>query len=166
MANSDPSPNHAASPNAALLDAVDRSGTWFHAKKTRPIWAKMLEVDQTVKTLEGEVRVTAGNLLCRGFGGEVWPQKPAEVEKKYTPTDEVDADGWRKYLPRPDAEGVMAAQVVRPFAVVAPWGRLSGKAGDFVVKNYRDRDVACPDDIWIVDQTLFRQTYEEVSSEP
>ena len=152
--------------NAAVLDEVDRSGKWFHAKKTRPLWAKTVEQDQTVQTLEGQVSVTAGALLCRGFGGELWPQKPAEVEKKYVPTDEVDADGWRKYVPRPDAAGVMAAQVNHAFSVSAPWGQLSGKAGDFVIKNIRDRDVAYPDDVWIVDQTLFQQTYEKISFAP
>jgi hypothetical protein len=166
MADTDQKKGDTASPNATLLDEVDRSGMWFHAKKTRPIWARTVDVDQDVQTLEGTVRVTAGNLLCRGFGDEVWPQKPTEVDKKYTPTDEVDAVGWRKYVPRPDAEGVMAAQVNHPFAVTAPWGRLTGKAGDFVLKNFRDRDVAYPDDVWIVDQTLFRQTYEQVSAKP
>jgi hypothetical protein len=155
----------ATSFNAAVLDEVNRGGKWFHARKTRPIWVKTVEHDQTVQTLEGEVRVAAGDLLCRGVGGELWPQKPAAVAKKYTPTEEMDADGWRKHVPQPDAEGVMAAQVDHPFAVMATWGRLSGKAGDFVVKNFRDRDAERPDDVWIVDQGLFRETYQAVADE-
>jgi hypothetical protein len=151
--------------NRPILDEVGRSGKWFHAKKTVPIWAKPVEHARTVKTLEGEVQVSAGALLCRGAAAEIWPQSPTEVESRYIPTDEIDADGWRKYVPRPDAQGVMAAQVSHPFVVFAPWGKLSGKAGDFVVKNYGDRDVAYPYDVWIVDQTLFHRTYESVASE-
>jgi len=89
--------------------------------------------------------------------------KPSRCWKPGTsPTDTVDAEGWRKYQPRPDAEGVMAAQVPHSFAVTATWGKLSGKAGDYVLKNFRDRAVAYPDDVWVVDQSLFRATYEAV----
>jgi hypothetical protein len=56
----------------------------------------------------------------------------------------------------------MAAPVPRPFVVVATWGKLGGKPGDFVLKNYRDRAVAYPEDVWVVDQSLFRATYEAV----
>jgi hypothetical protein len=38
----------------------------------------------------------------------------------------------------------MAAQVPHGFTVHARWGVLSGKEGDFVVKNFTDRDVAYP----------------------
>ena len=154
MGNLDHDRRDAASFNAAVLDEVNRSGRWFHARKTRPIWVKTVEHDQTVQTLEGEVQMAAGDLLCRGVGGELWPQKPAAVTKKYSPTDDVDAAGWRKHVPQPDAEGVMAAQVNHPFAVMTSWGRLAGKAGDFVVKNFRDRETELPDDVWIVDQGL------------
>lgn len=39
----------------------------------------------------------------------------------------------------------------------------AGKAGDYLVKNYTDRDVAYPPDVWIVDQTLFKATYQTVA---
>ena len=149
--------------NRQLLDEVNRSGTWFHAKKTRPIWAREVEQEQVVKTLEGEERVPAGNFLCRGEAGDVWPQSRKGLEARYTATGEVDAEGWRRYEPRPDAEGVWAAQVSHPFSVQAAWGRLSGKAGDYVVKNFSDKDAAYPDDVWIVDQELFRATYQAVN---
>ena len=45
----------------------------------------------------------------------------------------------------------------------AKWGRLTGKAGDYVVKNFRDKDTAHPADVWIVDQALFLATYERVT---
>jgi PGDYG protein len=148
--------------NAAILQEIDGAGLWFHAKKTRPIWVRLLEQQETVKTLEGEEQVPAGNYLCRGEAGDIWPQKEERLKAKYTLTDEVDEQGWRKCLPNPDAAGVMAAQVPHAFQVQAAWGLLSGKPGDFIVKNYEDRANENPADVWIVDQALFEATYERV----
>ena len=151
-----------ASPNQGLLDEMDTAHAWFFAKKTRPIWAKRLTEDQVVTTLEGKVTAKKGDFICRGEAGENWPQAAKTLEARYTPTQTVDEKGWRRYEPRPDAEGVMAAQVSHTFSVVATWGRLSGKAGDYVLKNRRDRDVAYPVDVWVVDRNLFAATYEAV----
>jgi hypothetical protein len=150
------------SPNQALLDEVEAGRAWFHAKKTRPISALKLTRDQTVETLEGKVTAKAGDFLCRGEAGELWPVTAAMLEACYTPTEIVDTDGWPKYEPRLDAEGVMAVQVQHAFTVTATWGRLSGKAGDYLLKNFRDRAVAYPQDVWVVDQALFRSTHEAV----
>lgn len=149
-----------ASSNRTLLQRLNTAHAWLRAKKTKPIWVKRLEHEQTVKTLEGPVPAHAGDYLCRGEIGEVWPQKGKDLEARYTPTEAVDADGWRRYEPRPDSEGVLAAQVAYPFEVQAKWGKLTGKAGDYVLKNFRDRAVAYPEDVWIVDQRLFQATYE------
>lgn len=154
--------NAPISPNQALLDELDSARAWFHAKKNRPIWARLIEREQTVATLEGDVTAKAGDYLCRGEAGDLWPQSAKTLEARYTPTGAVTEGGWRKYQPRPDAEGVMAAPVPHPFSVAATWGTLAGKPGDFVLKNFRDRAVAHPEDVWVVDQALFRATYEAV----
>ncbi len=151
------------SANDVILKEVNAAGLWFHAKKTRPIWVRKLEQEETVKTLEGEERVPAGNYLCRGEAGDIWPQKEERLTSKYTVTDEADDKGWRKCLPKRDAVGVMAAQVPRGFQVQANWGLLSGKSGDYLVKNYEDRDNDNPEDVWIVDQGLFEATYERMT---
>ena len=148
--------------NEAILREVQNSRLWFHAKKTRPIWVRLLEQEETVKTLEGDERVPAGNYLCRGEAGDIWPQSKDRLAAKYTLTGEVDEEGWRKCDPNPDASGVMAAQVPHPFQVEAKWGQLKGKHGDFIVKSYEDRDNENPDDVWIVDKGLFEATYERV----
>ncbi len=148
--------------NEAILKEVNDGGLWIHAKKTRPIWARLLDKPERIKTLEGDEDVPAGQYLCRGEAGDIWPQAPERLNSKYVAADEVDADGWKKFLPHPDNQGVFAAQISRVFRVQAKWGLLSGKPGDFIVKNYDDRDVAVPDDIWIVDQNLFRATYETI----
>lgn len=156
-----PNPGASAlSPNRALLDAMDQARAWVHVRKTRRIWAKEIEQEREVGTIEGTVKARAGDFLCRGEAGELWPQDAASLRDRYVATETVDADGWRKYEPQPDAEGAMAAQVPHAFSVVATWGTLNGKAGDYVLKRYGDRDGAYPADVWIVDQALFRATYE------
>lgn len=151
-----------SNPNQALLDQANRLTSWFHARKTRPIWARELVEDQQVRTLEGLETVRAGHYLCKGEAGDIWPQTKEQLEKRYSATDETLPDGWHKYLPRADAQGVLAVQLDQPFAVQTAWGQLAGKPGDYLVKNFQDRDVAYPDDVWIVDQKLFRETYERV----
>lgn len=143
-----------------LLKEANAAAMWFHARKTRPIWAKRLDSAQMVKTLEGEEKVEAGHYLCRGEAGDIWPQTEKYLTRRYQITDETDANGWRKCRPNPDAEGVMAIQIDHPFSVTTSWGTLSGKPGDYLVKNRHDRDLVYPEDVWIVDQALFGQTYE------
>src|SRR4051794_19543946 len=62
------------SPNASILEEVDRARAWFHARKVRPIWGRTFEKDQTVETIEGLEKVKAGDYLCRGEAhpGDVW----------------------------------------------------------------------------------------------
>ena len=146
--------------NKRLLDEVNLANRWFHAKKTRPIWARRIEFAQTVKTLEGEFRVDVGHFLCKGEAGDVWPQSEESLFKRYWASDEIDADGWRKYVPQPAARGVMATQIDHPFEVESCWGILAGKPNDFLVKNFQDCSTVYPDDVWVVDQSLFQQTYE------
>lgn len=152
------------SPNSEILDEANAAAKWFHAKKTRPIWARQLTERQLVQTLEGEERVEAGHYLCKGEAGDIWPQTEATLLKRYTQTDIGDDDDWRKYEPHPDAKGVMAIQINHPFEVTASWGKLSGKAGDFLLKNFEDRETDYPVDVWIVDRVLFAATYKTVAS--
>ena len=153
-------------PNLNLLDEANRAGGWFHAKKTRPIWAKVVEQPQVVQTLEGEETVQPGHVLCRGEAGELWPQTAEQLARRYSPTAELDFGGWRKHLPHPDAQGVMAIQIPHAFHVIATWGKLSGKPGDYLLKNFQDRNEPYPDDVWIVDQKLFLATYAAEKSSP
>jgi hypothetical protein len=39
--------------------------------------------------------------------------------------------------------------------VIASWGRLDGKPGDYVVRRQND-----PSDIWIVDRAIFENSYK------
>ena len=152
------------SSNATLLERMKTAGLWFHAKKVRPIWVTRLEKAELIETLEGIESVPAGTYLCRGEAGDVWPQAEERLTARYNLTDDIDEQGWRRCDPKVDHAGVIAAQVPYPFHVHAEWGLLTGKEGDFLVKNYEDRDQDEPDDLWIVDQTLFKATYERVAT--
>ena len=151
--------------NLSLLNEVHVAGVCFHARKSRPIWAKRLETSTRVPTLEGEEEVPAGTFLCRGEAGDIWPQTAERLRAKYRATNDITDDGWCRYQPHPDNTGVLAARIDHPFAVTATWGELQGKAGDFLVKNYADRNTACPTDLWIVDRALFEATYTRVADE-
>lgn len=73
----------------------------------------------------------------------------------------------RRSCDRLTSRGAMNATLATPidhaFEVQATWGQLTGRAGDYLVKNFQDRGTAYPVDVWIVDQTLFRQTYEAIA---
>ncbi len=147
-------------PNRALLNEVNRAGTWFQAQKTHPVWAKRLSAAQSVSTLEGLLEANAGDYLCRGPAGELWPQSVKNLESKYEPTGLIEADGWQQFTPRPDGASVKAAQINHDFTVHATWGELRGKSGDYLVKNAADQDVPYPDNVWIVARSIFQATYE------
>ena len=148
--------------NQAILDEVNQADgehVWFAAKKTAPLWAKELDKPQTIQTLEGPVEGKKGDFLCRGAAGEYWPQGAQRFKSRYEATDEVDEKGFRKYTP---TSKVMAALVSHAFQVHSSRGLLKGKAGDFIVKGFNDRDNAYPKDVWIVDAKLFGGTYSKI----
>jgi hypothetical protein len=153
------------SKNKQLLDRLNLDGAWVHAKKKRPIWAKLIESQQEIATLEGTVNASTGDYLCRGENGEIWPQKAARLAENYEAQKVVDADDWRLYMPKREAKGVMAAIVPHTFVVYTQRGEFNGKAGDYVLKNYEDKETEYPDKIWVVDQELFAKTYRIVGRE-
>ena len=145
--------------NRALLDEINEAAIWFRARKTRPIWAKEILNGQFVDSLEGSVRIKLGDFVCRGDAGETWPQSAERLLAKYRATEQVDSDGWRKYEPQPDQAGVMAAEVAHPFEIDTDRGRLTGKEGDYLVKDFDEAAARYPKNVWIVDRTLFNATY-------
>ena len=140
-------------PNGKLV--ADIEAALFLAKKTKSLWAKRLVASQKVNTIEGEVTANAGDYLCRGIAGELWPQRATKLQEKYESSGEFDSDGWELFNPKPNLAPVEAAQVATSFRVEAKWGELLGKTNDYVVRSTTD-----PTDIWIVDQAIFKVSYE------
>ncbi len=139
-------------PDGRLLSEVEQR--LAPARKTKPLWAKQADTAQDVVSLEGRERVAVGDYICRGIQGEFWPQRAGKLLERYTASDEVDAEGWRRFDPKPDSAPVQAAAVDHPFRVQVLWGELTGKPHDYVVRSTTD-----PTDIWIVDKVIFEASY-------
>ena len=148
------------SPHQSILDEANRSGAWFAARKVSPVWVNDSASKPSVESLEGEETLLSGDVLCRGAAGDVWPQSRESLFAKYSPTSQVDAQGWKKFEPRPEQSRVMAIQILHPFEVDTTRGKLSGKAGDYLLKKHDQRDIAYPQDVWIVDRQVFQSTYQ------
>lgn len=151
----------AASPEAeGLLDGFTPA-EWFRARKVRPVWGRLQASAGVVQTLEGPVRIEAGEYLCRGEIDEIWPQTASELQQRYYPTGTLSEDGWQQFLPRPDAPGVLASQIHQAFRVHSRHGLLNGKAGDFLVRDDGSVAGGIPDS-WVVDRDVFLKTYERL----
>eukprot|EP01087_Luapelamoeba_hula_P014191 TRINITY_DN4121_c0_g1_i1.p1 TRINITY_DN4121_c0_g1~~TRINITY_DN4121_c0_g1_i1.p1 ORF type:complete len:181 (-),score=33.47 TRINITY_DN4121_c0_g1_i1:87-587(-) len=146
--------------NTELFDEL-HTRAWVHHKKIGPIFATKLTERRVIQTLEGTETGQVGDMLCRGVGGELWPQKEARLLAKYKPTNTYDGE-WRKYIPDPKQPGVFAARVPHPFAVRTSYGVMRGKAGDYLLKDFADKDDAYPANVWVVDRKLFNKTYTQV----
>jgi hypothetical protein len=147
------------SPNQQLLDEVNHAGLWFSAHKTKPLWAKEITSNQTVVTLEGEISASVGDYLCKGVSDDVWPQKAETLFQKYKATEDIDHEGWQKFIPKPETAGVLAVQIHHSFQVITSWGELKGQPGDYIVKNELDKNIAYPEDVWIVAKNIFEESY-------
>lgn len=150
--------------NRALLDAVNARGEWFEARKTQGVWARRVDEAMTVESKEGPLEARAGDFLCRGAEGELWPQGEASLLEKYAPTAQVDSDGFRYFDVRDTPETHVMAAPIREDAVEVEtdWGTMRGQAGDFLAKGLEERDAAYPQDVWVVSKSVFEKTYARV----
>ncbi|HMP77881.1 MAG TPA: hypothetical protein PKD54_00375 [Pirellulaceae bacterium] len=139
-------------PGGVLVSAIERQ--LFRARKNKPLWARLVNETREIHSLEGTQTIQPGNYECRGIQGEVWPQSPASLLGTYAASGVIDENGWERFDPKPDAPEVDATSIDRPFQVIAKWGKLTGKAGDYVVRSTRDLA-----DIWIVDRHIFEASY-------
>lgn len=125
------------------------------ARKTKPLWAKRVDTAQEITSLEAVQQLKPGDYLCRGVQNEYWPQSQKKLLGTYNPSGQIDKDGFERFDPKPDGKWVQVTAIDHPFRVVAAWGELKGKAGDYVVRSLEDTS-----DIWIVDRAIFEASYE------
>jgi hypothetical protein len=162
----------------ALLWIADHRA-WRVAKKTKPMWVRPLlagEVGKEFHTADNANETAReGYWLCVGVVGEPWFQKPERVGARYDKGDEETKqfpfdDQPRKYTiyrPRGDVLN-WAACVDGPgiegFYIRPGYDKttqLYSPAGGYVVKDhvpepYQDN----PDDVWLVQKSIFDSTYE------
>lgn len=154
---------------------------WRLARKTRPIWARPVapeEVGREFQTADHVKEVAReGFWLCVGVAGEPWFQSREKIEAKYEADIEeskkfsFDAESctYRMFKPRqtvrnwvahvkgPGIEGFF----IRPN--YDPERPLYSPSGGYVVKDdVKDPYTDKPDDVWLVQQSLFESTYELV----
>lgn len=93
--------------------------------------------DGSVNTLEGAVRMRAGDAVVTGLAGERWPVERARFQASYAPVAPLafGQDGLYESLPLP----VLALPLDQGCEVLLPDGvsRLHGQAGDWLV-DYGD----------------------------
>jgi hypothetical protein len=161
------------------LDWIQQHRAWRLAKKVKPIWARALQADEIGRPFHTADHATEvaqeGFWLCVGVAGEPWFQTREKIEAKYDRAREEnkqfsfdqqacvyqvfqpkgDVQNWAAQVSGPQVEGFY----IRPnYDMQHP---LYSPAGGYVVKDhvpdpYRDN----PDDVWLVQQSLFESTYE------
>jgi len=163
------------------LQWVGEHRAWRLARKTKPIWARAVTADEVGKEFQTADHATEiareGYWLCAGVAGEPWFQKLETIAAKYDrgaeemkqfPFDDRpclytiyrprgDVLNWAAQVGGPGIEGFF----VRPrYDMEHP---LYSPAGGYVVRDHvADPYEGSPDDVWLVQQSLFQQTYESV----
>jgi hypothetical protein len=152
---------------------------WRLARKTRPIWARpveAVEVGKEFPTADHVVEVAReGSWLCVGVAGEPWFQSREKIDAKYEPAGEemkkfaFDAEPrtYREFKPKGTVRNWVArveGPGIEGFSIrpgYDPDRPLYSPGGGYVVKDevadpYRD----APQDVWLVQEPLFKSTYE------
>lgn len=154
---------------------------WRLARKTKPIWARLVTPEEVGKEFltADHVRQLAkeGFWLCVGIAGEPWFQSLEKIKDKYEDRGEEkrrftfdaaersyhvfqprsEVQNWVAQIKGPDIEGFF----IKPN--YDPTRPLYSPAGGYVVTNrVPDPYKGNPDDVWLVQEGLFQSTYEVV----
>jgi len=120
-------------------------------KKAIEVKFSIYDKDGTEETKEGPVEYFKGEYRMVGVQGEVWPMKPSAFEKNYKVT--AEGIGTKKKV-IVDVEFATKIQYVD-----TSWGQtLKAKEGDAIIS-------ASSTDRWVVDKSIFDETYEIVKEE-
>jgi hypothetical protein len=163
---------------------IQEHKAWRLASKTKPIYARPVQAEEIGKeflTAEHVKEVArAGAWLCVGVAGEPWFQTREKIEAKYEPSGEkttkfnYDKEPRRYSIYRPKAvPRTWVAQVKGPgiegFFIrpgYDPDYPLYSPAGGYVARDEVDDPYkAAPNDVWLVQQPLFKSTFELLSDE-
>lgn len=165
--------------HAETLQWIAAHRAWRLARKTKPIWARPVapdEIGQPFHTADHATqRATADHWLCAGIAGEPWFQKKDAIDAKYDRAGrehrrfafDDQPRRYQRFTPRAGARN-WAARIDDPaiegFYIQPNYptdGPLYSPRGGYVVKEYVDDPYAGdPDDVWLVQQSLFESTYE------
>ena len=152
---------------------------WRRARKTEPIWARAVTVDEIGKEIQTADRAIEkareGAWICVGVANEPWFQSLEKIAAKYdrgttAMKDFVFDDKPREYhqfQPKPNVVN-WAARIDAPelagFSVrpgYDPSTPLHSPSGGYVIKgDVDDPYLDQPDNVWLVQEALFLLTYE------
>jgi hypothetical protein len=183
-----PRPSQTPTPKTATRDLsheetlrwIAEHRGWRQARKTRPIWVRPVAPDEVGKEFQTADNVAEiarlGYMLCVGVAGEPWFQSLEKVKSKYRPEGpevrkvfafDTRPRAYRLYQPsgkvlnwvaKVEGPGIKGFFIKPSYDPRRP---LYSRTGGYVVKEdcadpYRD----CPDDVWLVQKSLFESTYE------
>jgi hypothetical protein len=163
------------------LQWITKNKAWRPARKTRPIWARPVAPEEEGKEFQtaDHVKEVArkGSWLCVGFAEEPWFQRKDQIDGKYEPDGDVskkfDFDAkprkYGKFKPKGTVRNWVArvdGREIEGFYIRPGYDRdrpLYSPAGGYVVMaDAPDPYQAKPNDVWLVQEALFKSTYELV----
>jgi hypothetical protein len=113
-------------------------------------------VDGTIPTLEGAKKCYAGDYLCVGVAGEIWPIRKAHFDAEKVKVEDLP-NGLATYASTSIRH---ATRIDEPFFVEKESREVSYTSepdGGYLVWNGRDGDEFA---VWIVQRDIFEQSYE------
>ena len=124
-------------------------------KKPIPLNFEISKEKQTIETKEGKVTAYPGDAIMTGTQGEKWPIEKENFENTYTVLPESNTAIKNKIT-------VKAKQFNEPFSIEIKRNEnpqtLTGKPGDWLVEYG-------PNDFGIVEEKIFKETYNITQSE-
>jgi hypothetical protein len=129
------------------------------AARTDPPYNRGHVVTRETPKGDSGVRFKQGDAIVTGTSGESWPIARATFATTYSPVagGRIGRDGkfFKKPLP------VLGVQMSEPFTVMASWGKLEGKSGDWLIQyDEAGRDFG------IVGEAIFEKTYRKLPTTP
>lgn len=187
MTPAQPKGKLAAAPNLTheeTLAWIDARRAWRRVRKTEPIWARAVTLDEIGKKVQTADRAIEeareGAWLCIGIANEPWFQSLEKIEKKYNRAHAesrqfpLDHKPYVYVLFEPKPEVLNWAARVDDPSVAGFWIRpaydpdtpLYSVSGGYVLKGdvtdpYREES----NDVWLVQKDLFNKTYEILPNE-
>ncbi len=151
-----------SNPNHKILKIAKKQG-FKEAHKVVGLVARKIQRATKIKSLEGITIGKKGDWHCIGAGGEHWVQSENSLLSKYDHSGEhvtIKGKKWHRFEPKPNQPPVIASQIPHEFEVESSYGRLKGKAGDYLLMKSQDKYNRNPKNVWLVDKKIFHSTYK------
>lgn len=147
--------------------------TWFRAKKkSYEIWARIGRPGTSVYNIleNAGYDVKPGDIILSGTAGEQWVISRDKFFKTYHVINGALSYSFKKVATNPSAGYVFVQQVKTVQQVRTSWGAvltanspdsaIPHGGGDFIVASPLPNGTPNLNDMWVVNGTIFRQTYD------